>query len=122
MLRRGRAMAREPAVISHLPSGGVLAAVLPGVSRSAGLVCPPAELPGDALGGAALNGEPLTGPAASARPLPARSTGATPGVLTVGTGAGVHTCCAAAGEARKSRAKAARMKILRSEGNVGGHR
>ena len=106
----------------YLPSGGVDAAVLLGVSRSAGLVCPPAELPSDTLGGAALNGDPLTGPAASVRPLPARSAGATPGVLRFGTGAGVHTCCAAAGAAISSRAMIARITVLRFGGNVGGHR
>lgn len=77
---------------AYFPSDGVLAATLPLVSRSAGLVWPPEV---DVLDGAALNGVPLTGPAASA--TPARSAGAVAAGATFGTGAGVQTCWARAG-------------------------
>ena len=104
----------------YLPSAGVPAAVLPGVPRSAGLVCPPEPVPWFSMGGAALNGDPRTGPEASARPLPARSADATVGVVTLGTGAGVQTCWAAAGVASNNRAIMARIGFLRFAANVGG--
>ena len=104
----------------YLPRSGVPADVLPGVPRSAGLVCPPEPVPWFAMGGAALNGDPRTGPAASVRPLPARSAGATVGVLTFGTGAGVQTCWAAAGVASSNKTIMARIGNLRSGANVGG--
>ena len=103
----------------YLPSGGVPASVLPGVSREAGLVCPPCPLPDMDEGGAALNGVLLTGPAPSLPPLPARSAGATPAGATVGTGAGVQTCCARAGVLSSIKAISIRIGNLRFYGNAG---
>lgn len=99
--------------MGYFDSGGVPAAVLPGVSRSAGLVWPPLDAPG------CVTGAPLKiAPDAASLPVLARSDGGTEGGEMFGTGAGVQTCCAAAGVVMRARASIRRMVELRFTANV----